>query len=160
MVIVTQLVGLVAFIILATSFTKKSKKRIIKYQILASTIFTLHYILLNAVGGIISSIIILLRNILFYKYGKHQKKLSYLITGLFIISGIIFYDYWYSFIPIVGASICTLLMSKKKRQVLVGGIINSSGWVVYNAIAGSYIGIITESIVILTSYKSLKKMKK
>lgn len=158
--LITQVVGLIAFIFLTISFTKKNKKEIIKYQIASSSIFTLHYILLNAVGGIVTSLIILFRNILYYKCPSKQKKLSNICIILFIISGIIFFDVWYTLIPMIGGSVNTFLMTKGKKQVLIGGMVNSASWFTYNILAGSYIGVITESIIILTTLKNIKKTHK
>ncbi|MEG0021558.1 MAG: YgjV family protein [Bacilli bacterium] len=157
--LLVQFICLIGFYYLATSLFKKKKDDIIANQIVASFFFLIHYAFLDAMSGAVTSLIIMVRNVLFHKF-KNQKLLSKIFYIVFIVSGIIFFDEWYSVLPIIGSIIYTHLMTKNKSKVLVGNVINASSWCLYNILAGSYAGVLTEGTVLIMALISIGRRKK
>ena len=153
--ILVQSIAFVAFLFLISSYKEKRKKGILYKQFISGVFFSLHYALLGARSGFVNSIIISLRNIIFSKVRKNQKKLSKIFIAIFIIMGIITFKEWYSIIPVMGASIYTYNMSSTKKRVLQGGLINAGSWAIYNILAGSYVGAVAESLVFMANFKAL-----
>ena len=51
------------------------------------------------------------------------------------------------------------MIRNDRKALLIGGIINSVFWLVYAVIVLSYVGIITESILILSNIFQLTRIK-
>ena len=52
---IAQLFGIIALVILITSFQKNKKYPLLKYQIFSSLLFALQYLFLNAITGCLMS---------------------------------------------------------------------------------------------------------
>lgn len=155
-----QLIGLLAFCILVLSFYKKSAVTILTYQITANFAYGVHYFLLGGISGALTSFIGIFRNIVFIKTNKNKKIFAGIFILLYLIATIIFYEDFYSLFPMIANSSYLISMLKgNKKSLLIGGIINSSLWVLYSLFVNSYVGIITESIIIISNTIQLIRLK-
>lgn len=155
-----QLIGLLAFCILVLSFYKKKESMILTYQITANFAYSVHYFLLGGIAGALTSFIGIFRNILFIKLKSNKVILGFIFILLYLIFTIIFYEDFYSIFPMIANSSYLISMIKGSRKsLLIGGILNSSFWLLYSVFVNSYAGMITESIIIISNSIHLIKIK-
>lgn len=146
-----QLIGLLGFCVLVLSFYKKETTTILTYQITSNFAYTIHYFLLGGLSGAFCSLIGIIRNITLIKF-NNNKVIVPLIISLYLLVTIIFYENIYSIFPMIANSIYLISITfKVKKNLLIGAIISSMFWVLYSIFVGSYIIIITESILILSN---------
>lgn len=72
--LITQLIGAIAYVILAFSYFKKNKKDILFIQIFSTIAFAIHYYLLGGITTIACNLISLLIIIIIYFFEKHNGK--------------------------------------------------------------------------------------
>lgn len=155
-----QLIGLLAFCILVLSYYKKKESMILTYQITANFAYSVHYFLLGGIAGALTSFIGIFRNILFIKLKNNKVILGSIFILLYLIVTIIFYENFYSIFPMIANSSYLISMIKGSRKsLLIGGILNSSFWLLYSIFVSSYAGMITESIIIISNSIQLIKLK-
>lgn len=163
--LITQIIGAIAYILIAISFYKKEKKKILLLQILSYIGFTIHYYLLGGLTGTVCNIIGLAALILIYifdLYFKNKKKLLvFIIIPILISISLLTYDNIYSIFPII-ASIMSLISFLKDNTNLIRliGILSASCWCIYAIIYKSYASIIFEVITITSTIIAYLKNKK
>lgn len=164
--IITQSIGIIAFVILICSYYKKEKYKILLLQIIASVAFLIHYYLLDGITGAMCNIISLIMLIIIYIIGDkiNNKKnklilISILIMALTLIC-IITWKNIFSIFPII-ASIVILgsFMFKKENTIRWLGIVGAISWLIYGIICKSYSAIIFELITIVTTFIAIIKNK-
>lgn len=155
-----QLIGILAFCILVLSYYKKKESMILTYQITANFAYAIHYFLLGGIAGALTSFIGIFRNILFIKLKNNKVILGSIFILLYLIVTIIFYEDFYSIFPMIANSSYLISMIKGSRKsLLIGGILNSSFWLLYSVFVSSYAGMVTESIIIISNSIHLIKIK-
>ena len=162
--IISQILGAIGYSLLAYSFFKKEKKKILYIQILAYIGFTTHYALLKALTGTICNIIGFIALILIYFFSNDEKKKKILVLvliPLLIVMSYLSYENIYSLFPVIACLITfNSFLSKDENKIRFIGIISASLWLVYAIIHISYSAIIFETItVIATSIAYLKNKK-
>ena len=146
-----QLIGLLAFCILVLSFYKKNVVMILTYQITANFVYSVHYFLLGGISGAFCNFIGMIRNIVLIK-SNNNKFIIPIFILFYLLVTIIFYENIYSIFPMMANSIYLVMVTTKiKKNILIGAIIGSACWIIYSIFVGSYIGIITESILIVSN---------
>lgn len=155
-----QLIGLLAFCILVLSYYKKKPITILMYQITSNFVYAVHYFLLGGISGAFNCVISIIRNIVLIRV-KNNKVLIYLLfIGLYLLVTIIFYENIYSIFPMLANSIYLLLIMKNSRKsILIGGIFDALFWLIYSIFVLSYVGIVTEGILIVSNTVQLIKIK-
>lgn len=160
----TTSLGLIAFLIMIMSYYEKKNDDIIGIQIVSYFLYIFHYYFLNAFTAISICFINIFRNIIIIKKDKYDtlnsKYLFYLFIVLYISLGIYTYENIFS-LSCIFASIINLkgLYTKDEEQIRKSGIINSLLWIIYNISVKSYIGIITQIILLILTGISYKKYK-
>ena len=87
--IVAQLFGIAAFTFNFLSTSSTNKRAILTYNALANFSNSLCYLLLGAFTGVISSVVAVIRNLVFDKYIKRKKKIPFLILVIYLIVALI-----------------------------------------------------------------------
>lgn len=160
---IAQIFGFFALILLVLSYQNTKKEKFLLIQIFANIFFGLQYLSLKAFSAFCSSIISLIRTLIFFKYEKKDKRtpLLILIIILVVISifGALTYEGIYSLIPIV----ITLAYSygtwqKKLKLTYTIGIFAAILWIYYNFLVGAYIAIIGSIFELLASISGLIKL--
>ena len=155
-----QLIGLLAFCILVLSFYKKKESMILTYQITANFAYSVHYFLLGGIAGALTSFIGIFRNILFIKLKNNKVILGSIFILLYLIITIIFYEDFYSIFPMIAnSSYLISMINGSRKSLLIGGILNSSFWLLYSIFVSSYAGMVTESIIIISNSIHLINIK-
>lgn len=156
--IIIQLLGIFAWLIDVTSYWFESKKQIILTQIIADLFFIFHYFLLGASVGCATCTISLVIDVCFYFIKtKNQEKLLYnVFIPIYLIIGIFVANSFVELFPILASITYCYTLTMSAEYVIVGGIIDASYWIIYNIISGSYVGAVTDLIVIVSNWLSLR----
>lgn len=161
--IISQILGAIGYSLLAYSFFKKGKKKILYIQILAYIGFTTHYALLNALTGTMCNIIGFFALILLYFLSNDEKKKKILVLcliPLLIIMSFLSYENVFSIFPIFACLITfNSFLSENENVIRFIGIISASLWLVYAIIHVSYSAIIFETVTVISTIIAYKKNK-
>lgn len=133
------------------SFYKKETNSILLYQITANFVYGVHYFLLGGLSGAFCCIIAIARNITLIKC-NNKKIVLPIFIAIYSLIGIVFYEGIYSLLPMV-ANLCYLIgmTYKNKKALLKGALFSESCWVLYAIFVGSYVSIVTESILLISN---------
>lgn len=167
---ISQLIGFAGTIVSFIMFQQNKRRRIIGCQILSTSLFAIHYILLGAFTGAALNAIAITRSIVFYNNDKKWAKSPvwlwfYIVVS--IVAGLLTWESWYSILPAIALVLTTVAnWMKSETKIRLISFPNSPCWLIYNAITGSVAGVITECIVMssliigIVRYDILKKGKK
>ena len=149
------IVGVIAVITFFISYQFSNKKKLLYVQTAGTALNCLHYFLLGAASGFAMNIVGIIRNILFYyfeKKGISVKWLPYALAVAMGVTSLFFWDGWYSCLIVVGLMLNTIFMGVFNSQNLRKSILLTCSMIaLYNIIVGSYTGVITESISIISA---------
>lgn len=151
--VIIQAIGFAAMAFLLISFQMPTKKKILFVQIIAITLYVIHYFLIGLLytgsqTGFIMNIIALFRVIVFYFEDKPWFK-RYTLSTIFIVIavyiGIRTWSNVFSLFPILAAVNSTISLNVKKEKWFRVVIFQTSPlWLIYGVYSKSYSGIIGE----------------
>lgn len=157
-----QLIGFLAWIIITLSYWQKKKKILVIMQIIAQTLYAIHFYMLDGMSGALSNIVGIIGLLLIY-IKKENMKCYYLIPIIlimYIITAIYTYDGLFSLLPVIACLIQLLSIYISSMKITkIGGIISAVCWLIYGICVLSYASIITEVILIISTFISLKRKK-
>lgn len=152
-----QIVMLLAFIVMISSFWCKKRENILRLQILSSVLFVTQYILLGAYTGALMNFISIGRAYIFGKKNecKSNSKIkwgsNWILFGFvaaFIIASIATWDGVISIMALMATLVYTFAMwADKPQYIRLGSNIASVFWFTYNFFVGGYVGCVTETIL-------------
>lgn len=160
-----QLIGAIAYTLLAFSYFKKTKKDILFIQIFATLSFATHYYLLSGITATVCNLISLIIIITIYFFEKYQiknkKTLVFITIPLLILISLFTYENIFSIFPIIASTIVlSSFMLNNESIIRITGIISAMCWLIYAIIYKSYVGIIFETITIITTLIAFLKNRK
>ncbi len=145
MIITTQVIGLIATLLVGLTYIKNSRERMLWIQFSASIIFAVHYLLLGAVTGALLSLLVAVRCIVYLKCQKNYIAVTFMIV--FGICGIVTWQNCYSILPTFGSVLFSLaFFVHSPKNVRFLSILPSFLWGAYGILTGSWGGIATEII--------------
>ena len=155
--LITQLIGVIAYVLLAFSYFKKNKKDILFIQIFSTIAFAIHYYLLNGITATVCNMISLLIIISIYLFekhnGKNKKALVIAIIPLLVLIPLFTYENIFSIFPIIASTIVLItFIISNENTVRIAGIISAICWIIYAIIYKSYAGIVFEAFSALTTF--------
>ncbi|MBO5138134.1 MAG: YgjV family protein [Bacilli bacterium] len=155
--IIIQAIGFIAWILLTISYWQKDTNKILIFHILSGIFYIIHYYMLDATVGLSIIFFEIIRDFAYYK--SSLDKLIFRITiPIYILFGILSYNGLPSLMPTLASLIDGYtLTSTKNKIIIVGAIISEILWLIYNIYSKSYIGIITELIMIISNSIAIKK---
>lgn len=151
----TQIIGAIAYVVLAISYFEKRKKGILIVHIIALTAFSIYYYLLDGLTGAICNVIELVALIAIYLFDKYELKNKKLLTIgmipiIIIIASITFKDI-FSIFPIVACSVTILSFLAKEEITIRGmGIVSTVCWLVYAVALKSLISMLFETVTLIS----------
>lgn len=155
-----QMLGFIYAFFLLLSSWGRYKNQILILQTLAFFFKGLHYYLLGGLSGFLTSLISMLRNLLFTKLKSHYLWTIFFIT-LYVIIGIFTYQNFGSILPVLATIIYTIIINKNKASLLRWGLfVTSFIWLIYNVYILSYSGIITQIIILISNIIAIIKLDK
>lgn len=153
-----QLVSVVAWLFIVLSYYRKNTNKILVFQIIANITFCFHYLLLGAFSGLLICVIEVLCNYGYYKTDKD--KYIYRISIPFrILGGIFMIQTWIDILPILASLVDGYSLTKKKKFVIIGGIITYLIWVIYDLSVMSFTGAIFDGIIVISNIYIIIKNK-
>lgn len=163
---ITQIIGAIAYILVALSFYKKKKKEILYLQIFSYIGFTIHYYMLGGITGTVCNIIGLAALILIYIFDNYVDKrkkniLIFIMIPIIIGISLLTYEDIYSIFPII-ASVISLIsfLTDDTNKIRFIGIIAAISWCIYAIIYKSYVAFIFEAVTISSNIIAYIKNKK
>lgn len=158
-----QIIGAFAAIAIIGSFWFKEKKKLFLTQIISNLLYSIQYYLMSANTGLFSSVIAIIRSIIFAKKeeGKQNKIYNYITLILVLIYMIALKMTWngiISIFPILAETINTVFMNFfKLKGIRIINIIISVLWLVYNIYIVSYAGITVNILFVISTTVALIK---
>lgn len=156
-----QAVGFLGTILFFLSYQCKHNQQLFRVQFVSYLCYTAHLLMLGAITGGISYVLNTVRS---FCLGSRNpflrgKKMCAIICILQITALCLTWGGWWSILPVaanIAATIGGYTYNARKIRV-VGMVINSPLWIVYNIIVGSWAGIldeiVTEASMILSIYR-------
>jgi hypothetical protein len=145
-----QLIGFIAWILLALSYYRKDTNHILVFQIISTILFCLHYFLLGAYSGLLICIYEVVRDYSYYRSDLDD----YIFLGSILVYGISAYVTFTTVLdvfPYIASLIDGYFLTKKRITVVLGAIVTYTLWLIYDLYAKSYSGAITDAIIILSN---------
>lgn len=152
---ISNLFGLGAMISLFLVYQQKSRKNILKCKLSADIFWIAHYFSLHAWAGMIPNFVGVFRELVFVNRDKRKWADTPIWVGIFIIInfilGIISFENVYDLIPITASSFVTvsLWINNPKLTKIISAPVSAS-FLIYDIFVGSYMGIINESVSIIS----------
>ncbi len=156
-----QAIGFAGTVLFFFSYQCRENRRLFQVQLVSYLLYTVHLLLLGAVTGGISYILNTLRSFcLGSRYEVLKGKAACTLICLLQLTALYFtWDSWWSFLP-VAANIAATVggYTRDGRKIrLVGMLVNSPLWMIYNLLVGSWAGILDEIVsevsMILSIYR-------
>lgn len=155
-----QFLGFIYALFLILSNFRKTSKQILLFQTISFFFKALHYYLLGGMSGFLTSLISMIRNIIFYKI-KESKIWTFLFIIIFLIIAILTYNNPYTLLPVFATIIYTLIINYDNPTYLrYGMFITSTSWLIYNIYIFSYSGMLIQTIMIISNIIAIIKLDK
>lgn len=148
-----QFIGFVGLGVSFLVFQVNRRRSMLRVQIIALLIYSLHFFLLGAFTGAALNIVGATRNYLFDKLHehKHSNWLPWIFIVVFSIATLLTWQGPLSLLPAIGMIGGTIAFWQSKPETMrLLALISPPAWLAYNLISGSYAGAIAE-IIILSS---------
>lgn len=155
--IIAQLFGLGAMLSLFLIYQQKSRKKMIAAKLSADVFWVLHYLRLGAVAGMIPNAVGILRELVFVNRRSKRWASSPLWPILFVIInwawGFSSFSSFFNILPIAASTCVTVsLWIDNPKMTKIISIPVSLAFMIYDFHVGSYIGIINESVSIISIF--------
>ena len=149
-----QLIGLLAFLLLALSYYRKTTNKILIIQILSTVLYCIHYYLLGAYSGLF---ICMFEVILDYGYYKTtwDNKLFLASIPMYIVAGIFSYHTFLDLFSIFASLTDRYSLTKERKKVVIGSVFAYTLWVIYDIHVKSISGVITDGIIVISNISIL-----
>ena len=152
---ITNILGLGAMISLFLIYQQKSHKKILLCKLSADIFWVLHYFSLGASAGMVPNFVGIFRELVFVNR-KGKKWASTPLWVVLFISvnftlGILSYEEWYDIVPIIASAFVTisLWIDNPRLMKLISAPV-SIAFFVYDLFVLSYVGMINESIAVMS----------
>ena len=169
-----QIVMLLAFAVMTSSFWCKKRENILKFQIVSSALFVVQYVLLGAYTGAVLNAVSIARAVIFAKKNENSisseskgKKVSinwssnvvlYIFIAVFVVLSVITWDGIVSIYAFIATLVFTIgLWADKPQNIRLSSNIASVFWWLYNFSTGGYVGCVTEIILFTSNTVALYK---
>lgn len=163
-----QICGLVGLVIILAAFQMK-KRRLIVFQLIGYVFCLAEALFVGGWIGAVVTLCAMVRNVLMIIYrSRYDRELPGWITAMvvaamwlgslpFYIAGVA--GAWYDYFPPALVSLSTVCAVNKNFYVLkAGAFVHETGFIVYHASVGAYIGIIRQIILAVGIAVSVVRM--
>ena len=159
--ILVQAIGLVGTALFFISYQCKSNRSLFRVQFLSYLCYTTHLLLLGAITGGISYVLNLFRSFCLGSKLKfaHSRAMCAIICALQVAAMIFTWSGWISILPVAANIAATIAgYTRNGRTIRVVGIlVNSPMWMVYNLICGSMAGVLDEAVTEVSMLVSIMR---
>ena len=147
-VVIAQILGLISWLLLLYSYTKEEINDLLYLQIFVAVFDVASYLLLGADAGMLICLVELIKTILYYKTDK-DNLIFWIGTICYTLIGLLTIDHWFAILPVLGSVIDSYGTAKDSKSANIASIISNILWVIYDLIILSYIGALTDAVVIV-----------
>ena len=149
-----QAIGFVAMSIRIISWQLRNSRHIIFCGMPAGALWTIHYLMLGAPLGALMNVLAVLRDgALSFIKERHVLLVIFCFCGIMWLTGLYFSRFWYDLLPLIGNSISAISFIYRSNRPLIAraAILANLPWLVYNFIVGSWIGVGSATLMIISS---------
>jgi hypothetical protein len=162
--ILIQSIGFIALILFALSFQVKLKKDILYLHLLSMIFFAIHFSLLNAWTAVAMVSLNAIKSYVFSLKNRIKQLqnnfILYLFIILFWIFGLLTWEGIHSLFVIFALNFVVLShWSDNTKKLRLLFLFSHPLWIAYDFVVGSYIGIISEIIVLISGVTGLWRYK-
>ena len=155
MKIIAWIFGVGAMISLFCIYQQKSRKKLIIAKFCADVCWSVHYFCLHAYGGIVPNAVGIVRELVFMHRDDKKWANKLFIPVLFILAnwciGALTFSSPINILPIAASTFFTIsLLLRKPQLTKIISIPVSLTFLIYDVFVGSYIGIVNESVAMLS----------
>ena len=155
-----QILGFIYALFLMLSNFGKTTKQILLLQTVSFFFKGIHYYLLGGISGFLTSIVSMIRNIIFTKI-KSNKMWTIIFILIYLVIGFLTYTTFGTLLPIIATIFYTIIVNKNNPSYLRWGMfITSVIWLLYNIYIISYGGIITQVVILVSNIIAIIKLDK
>ena len=153
--LIAQIFGIGAMAALFSLYQQTERKRLVGAKLIADICWVLHYLCLGALGGMIPNFVGIFRELVFINSDDKKWAKSFCWPVLFIAINwclaIRTFSSPINILPITASTFVTIsLWCKKPRLTKIISLPVSATFMVYDLFVGSYVGIINESLAIIS----------
>ncbi len=161
--ILAQVFGLFGSLSMIISMWQKTRKKMLWFLTFDNVFYTIHYMLLGAYAGAVNNVVGLFRTFTFGKKNTTEfyKKnyILYIVIALYAIFGVVTYDGISSLFPAIAAIIyCVVIWLDNPKNIRMGTAFMLLLWLLYNIGVKSYVGIITEGCLLISTVIAIVKI--
>ena len=157
--IFVQVIGFLAWILLAYSYYRENTNKILVFQVISTLLFCVHYILLGAYSGLIICVFEVVRDSFYYKTDEDFLIFilsSFVYIGTVIISfftnsDLFSFDTAIDLFPVMASLVDGFSLTKERNKAVFGGIVSYTLWFIYDLCVMSYSGAITDAIIVISN---------
>lgn len=147
-----QAIGFLAVLFFFMSFQVKTNKGLFIMQMLGCLTFSVQFALLGAFSGCLSQLINIARNIMLTRYNDSRivRWKGWVVIFSALAVGVMLFTWsgWVSILPATGTVMGTIgSWTNNARKIRITNLLGSPCLLLYDALVGSWGGIINESIV-------------
>ena len=165
MQIIAWIFGLGAMVALFSIYQQKSRRRLLFCKTCADACWVVHYFCLGGYGGMVPNLVGILRELVFVQRDKKRWASSIFVPIFFILLnwgiGFSTFSRPINVLPLAASTLVTVsLWLRRPRLTKLLSVPVSIAFLVYDILIGSYIGVVNESIAILSIMLSFIKERK
>ena len=165
---VGQALGVVAIGLGFASYQARTQKKLLLLQTVTAFVFCVHYLLIGATAGMALNVVNVIRNGVYFernRRGIRDKLIPSVFAIVITVIGIWSAEAWYSVFALLAALIHTYCIALSDPQKVRASIlVTSPMMLIYDVFAGSFGGIVYESVAVASSaiglYRNRKKETK
>jgi hypothetical protein len=153
--VIIQGIGYLALLFVVLSFQHNNRRRLLFYMLIGLVLFIIHYALLGAWVGSLMNVIEAAMVLVGYRRETdkwaQRKFWPYAFIGIFVIAGILTAKTYVDILPVIAQIIGTIAVWQTNPRVIrYIMLLPRPLWFTYNFVVGSYAGMTTEVVVLLS----------
>ncbi len=154
-----QIFGIGAMFALFLTYQQNDRKKLLICKLCADICWVAHYMCLGASGGAIPNFVGIFRELVFVNRESKRQANNFLWPVVFILAnfilGIFILDSILGLLPICASALVTVsLWCKRPVMTKIISVPVSMSFLIYDIFVGSWIGVINESIALLSIFIS------
>lgn len=150
LIIISQVIGIIAWLILVVSYYKEDINKVLLVQIVSAIFYCISYILLGAWSGFIVCFFELIKAVAYYKSDK-DKLIFFITLPIYIVIAYFTYDGIFSIFPVIASIIVGYSFTYDKKIATIGSIISNIFWIAYDINCYAFAQALTDGILVVSN---------